>query len=852
MNNNFYFYLFKILNFILNLKIASNMNNKESNPELALAFGYVQFTNRNIFLTGKAGTGKTTFLRNLREVSPKRMIVVAPTGVAAINAGGVTIHSFFQINFGPQIPVRYSNPGFHRPQGNGSPGEVKRFSRDKINIMRSLDLLVIDEISMVRADLLDAIDEVLRRYRKPHLPFGGVQLLMIGDMQQLAPVAKDDEWQLLSPYYDSVYFFSSLALKQTNYVSIELKHVYRQRDEHFISLLNRVRDNLTDTETIDRLNQRYLPGFQPSNEEGYIVLTTHNAQAHDINDRELLKLKTPVMGFQATIEGEFPEYNYPTDAHLQLKQGAQVMFVKNDPTYEKRFFNGKIGIVTGYDDNKIYVRCAGDQVPISVEILKWENIRYTVNETTKEITETVIGSFAQYPLKLAWAITIHKSQGLTFDKAIIDARSAFAFGQVYVALSRCRTLEGLVLSAPIPASAIKTDGTIQSFSKTVEQNQPDENTLNNSRQEYEKQLLLELFDFRALESRLQYLRRMAGENTASLTEPFMQLTRQLHEKCKNELTTVGDKFKAQIEQLLGSTSNTDAAQNLPLQERVTKGAAWFSEVLKKEFLDRVSLFVETDNKQVRRQLTDILSGLKTDLELAFAGIAACREGFDLKRVLDARGKASVETAADARKQMVKEAEANYGEADPAVLKALRKWRTDTSRELNVDPPDVLPQKVMMAIAAVKPITETELRKIKGMGAKRGKQYGLEIVTLIRRVTGVPDDAPNEIFAQKKLPPADSVATSTTLFLSGMTPDEVAAHRGLAATTIHSHLAAALGEELIPFEKLVDPTTAAPLVAYFEANPEARLREAREFLGEEHSWEVLRYCSVEARKKKQNA
>ena len=344
----------------------------QSNPQLELAFNFLQYTNQNIFLTGKAGTGKTTFLRNLKKQSPKRMVVVAPTGVAAINAGGVTIHSFFQMSFGPQIPV---SPDQQRQvavpaDGNVAAG-IKRFSREKINIMRSLDLLVIDEISMVRADVLDGIDEVLRRYKNRYKPFGGVQLLMIGDLQQLAPVVKDDDWAILKDYYDTCFFFSSHALKRSKFMGIELNHIFRQSDQRFIDLLNKVRENRMDAATLQELNQRHIPGFNPEEKEGYITLTTHNYQSQQINDSKLGQLGAQSHRFKAEVQGEFPEYSYPTDLELELKVGAQVMFVKNDISADKRFYNGKIGKITNIDDETIEVQCPGDYLPIDVEKAEW-------------------------------------------------------------------------------------------------------------------------------------------------------------------------------------------------------------------------------------------------------------------------------------------------------------------------------------------------------------------------------------------------------------------------------------------------------------------------------------------------
>ena len=401
---------------------------------LRTAWDFVENTGRSIFLTGKAGTGKTTFLKEVMAGSRKRPIVVAPTGVAAINAGGVTIHSFFQLPFSPYVP--------------GAKVENKfDFSREKRKIIASIDLLIIDEISMVRADLLDAIDAVLRRFREHDQPFGGVQLLMIGDLAQLTPVVTPEDERILKPYYSTPYFFASKALQQIDYVTIQLEHVYRQQDASFINILNEVRNGHPSEAVLAKLNSRLSPQPLPAREgSGYIRLTTHNNIANNYNESELRKLSTPAYTYRAEIKGTFPEYSYPTAEALVLKEGAQVMFVKNDPSGDHRYYNGRIGRVMEAGDNRLTVYCEGDSEAIEVEPLEWENTRYTLNEKTREIEAEVQGTFRQLPLRLAWAITIHKSQGLTFDHAIIDANQSFAPGQVYVALSRCRTLEGLLLA----------------------------------------------------------------------------------------------------------------------------------------------------------------------------------------------------------------------------------------------------------------------------------------------------------------------------------------------------------------------------------------------------------------------
>lgn len=480
-------------------KFLSYICAMQQNNELRLAWDFVEHTGTSIFLTGKAGTGKTTFLKAVKEHSSKRMIVVAPTGVAAVNANGMTIHSFFQLPLSPYIPGTTIRDRYD-------------FRKEKRRIIRTLDMLVIDEISMVRADLLDAIDFVLRRYRDSTQPFGGVQLLMIGDLQQLTPVVKPQDEALLDNYYDTPYFFGSKALQQISYVTIQLTHVFRQQDDTFISILNHIRDGHPTSDDIATLNTRYKPAFLPKAEDGYIRLTTHNRLADNYNETALLKLKGQRFAFDAEVGGEFPENNYPVEAQLVLKVGAQVMFVKNDASGAHRYYNGRIGHVVSVDDESIEVKCPGDDSAIKVERDVWENTRYVINDQTKTIDSEVLGTFKQYPLRLAWAITIHKSQGLTFDRAIIDAAQSFAPGQVYVALSRCKSLEGLVLASPINPHNIINDTRVAAY--IANQQQATEQSvaaLPNLKEEYYRYQLLDMFNFAALWDAEQLVNRTLVE-----------------------------------------------------------------------------------------------------------------------------------------------------------------------------------------------------------------------------------------------------------------------------------------------------------------------------------------------------
>ena len=537
------------------------------NDEAKLALQIIETTGSNLFLTGKAGTGKTTFLRELKRTTSKRNVVLAPTGIAAINAEGVTIHSFFQLPFAPYVPDTSVLQS----------GRFK-FSKQKIKIMRSLDLIVIDEISMVRADLLDAVDSVLRHYRRCDKPFGGVQLLLIGDLGQLAPVAKDEEWTMLSQYYETPYFFSSHALRQTDYSVVELTHVYRQSDRVFIDLLNKVRDNQADAQVLSLLNSRYVPNFKPREEEGYIRLTTHNAMAQQINNAELEKLPGQTYLFKAVVEGKFPELSFPTDEVLELKKDAQVMFVKNDSSPEKRYYNGMIGRVTAINERGFVVQPKGTNEAIEVAPEEWENNRYELDEQTKEIKEVREGLFRQYPIKTAWAITIHKSQGLTFSHAIIDASLSFAHGQTYVALSRCKTLDGLVLSAPIPAHAIIRDASVDAFNSAAMNRLPNNDAVASMQRVYFLQQVSDLFGFVDVASAFYSAMRIVNEHFG---RTFPKLA--LEYKARNaflikEVMDVANTFKQQYTSMIGQ--EPDYATNAQLQERITKGAAYFLKKLK--------------------------------------------------------------------------------------------------------------------------------------------------------------------------------------------------------------------------------------------------------------------------------
>ncbi|MDD2797185.1 MAG: AAA family ATPase [Bacteroidales bacterium] len=821
------------------------------NPQLELAYNFVQYTHRNIFLTGKAGTGKTTFLHQLKAQSLKRMVVVAPTGVAAINAGGVTIHSFFQLPFGPNVPKQISDESqYIDPRNRFSTSDFK-VSREKINIMRSLDLLIIDEISMVRADLLDAIDEVLKRYRRNSKPFGGVQLLMIGDIQQLPPVVKNEDWDLLRPHYPSLFFFDSIALKQTNYISIELKHIYRQSNENFISILNKIRDNRLDQAALDELNKRYIPDFKPKSEEGYITLTTHNRQAQELNDSKLRELDASENRFLASVQGDFPEFSFPTDKELVLKVGAQVMFIKNDSSRDKLYYNGKIGIVTGFSDEGILVKCPDMDEPISLNQEKWDNMKYSLNETTKEITETPIGSFTQFPLKLAWAITIHKSQGLTFEKAIIYAGAAFAHGQVYVALSRCKTLEGLVLGTPIRLQGIISDSEVKDFSRKMEENEPDKTQLDDSRNAYQLELLNELFDYQSVVRNLYTFQKHAKENVNILPEGLVKQVAEIIENIKKTYIEVADKFAAQLKRL--SNESSDIENNQTLQERLIKAVGYYAEQTEQLITDlSAKCTIDIDNKAVQKSLNEPLERIFTELKIKQVCLAACENGFIFKDYLSIRAKAQIEEP-----QHKKITAGNKKKEGSGLSAILKDWRNDKAEELGLDTYLILSQKSITEISKKMPISMQELKAIHGIGAQKQKQFGKEILDIIikyrqdHKIETVVTADMFKIEEKVKEPKIDSKKVSYDLFKTGKTIEEIALERNFSITTIEGHLAHFITIGELDLYKIMERSKAQKVIDYFESAPSPEFILAKNTLGDDYSYGEIRFVLAHLKSKADN-
>ena len=582
-----------------------------------LAYEYVQHTNRCIFLTGKAGTGKTTFLRRLKQECPKQMAVVAPTGVAAINAEGVTIHSLFQ------LPPQLFLP---TPEARKQLFSEMQMRANKQRVLRNLELLVIDEVSMVRADLLDTIDAVLRHFKhRPTIPFGGVQLLVIGDLFQLSPVVREEEWRLLQPFYDGPYFFQARVFRELKPIYIEFEHVYRQTNLEFLSILNEVRNNRLTMQSLRILNSRYLPDFKS---DSHITLSTHNSKVDAINQREMNALKGKEYSYRATITDTFPESMYPIDEQLVLKVGARVMFIKNDSSSDKLYYNGKLGVVTSLSKQAINVRC-DDGTEVNVHNEVWENIRYNADSGSDQVQTEVIGTFTHYPLRLAWAITIHKAQGLTFDQLIIDAEDAFAAGQVYVALSRCRSLEGLTLLTPIPTHALTNAREVLQFTDKQDSIQTIEQNLQPAQKDYLTSLLCALFDFKEHTEQLYSLQHMANNMTSLQIPPNQYITDLITPLL--DLHGVGERFQQQIRQLMYND------QLDKLQERLQAACQYYApkiyNLLKAMGDCPLRSNNQSDSAQLKQAILDIYAAIsrKAYLQAQMARRVSVEAYFDARK-----------------------------------------------------------------------------------------------------------------------------------------------------------------------------------------------------------------------------
>ncbi len=773
-----------------------------------LATELVCHTSRNIFLTGKAGTGKTTFLKYIREHCPKQMLVVAPTGVAAINAGGVTIHSLFQIPIHPFIPSATGYAGSGEIADPHSLLSRLRMTHEKQKLLRELELLIIDEISMVRCDMLDAVDTVLRHVRNERAkPFGGVQVLLIGDMFQLPPVTREEDWKILRPFYQSPYFFDSHAFLQEKPLHVEFNRIYRQTDPQFINLLNEVRNNRLSEEGLQLLESRYSPHFRRTRDDGYIILTSHNESARFTNSSRLRELETPLFEFAAAIEDDFPPNAYPAEEILQLKEGAQVMFIKNDTDKAKRFFNGKLGKITRLEESRIFVRCEGDDQDIEVPKMTWENIRYNLNKATRSLETNVLGSFSQFPLRLAWAITIHKSQGLTFEKAIIDAGHSFAAGQVYVALSRCTSLEGMVLQSRINSGILMNDARIVTFSENNDSADNLETKLAFAKAEYLRELLLSLFDFAPDLLNATDLKNYVVEHQSSFNKGMETWVDSMLGQMRT-INEVGSKFQRQLRQLF------EEADEHKLWERMQAASRHFSSAFLalSDTIQNSPAITDshTRAREYDERLKEILE--RISLKQHFMSLAAKpftagdwhrhRLDFKVPRL--------------APKSYVVNNQEHVEElAHPELYQQLKKQRDAICLRKDIPVYLVANSNTLRELATYLPQNLSELSMIHGLGPSRIHSYGQQFLDTILSYTA--GKGLESQIHQKKIsgawgksrPPKESNTkkASYDLFREGLTPARIAEQRNLAVQTIENHLAHFISKgnidilELLTREKL---------------------------------------------------
>lgn len=683
---------------------------------------YVKTTGRSVFLTGKAGTGKTTFLKYITETTAKRFVVLAPTGVAAINAGGSTIHSFFQLPLCPYLPdVKELITEYQMPE------KYRSLRKERVKIIRTLDLLIIDEISMVRADLLDAMDMILRKYRRNDRPFGGVQLLMIGDAQQLSPVVKEAEKPYMSQVYQSPYFFHSKALSRLSYVTIELQKVHRQKDGDFLEILNAVREDRLTPQLLDKLNRRVgaAPDIAEDGTEP-IRLTTHNARADEVNSRKLDALPGEISSFIAQVEGEFPENSYPADEVLELKPEAQVMFIRNDQ--DGKYYNGKLGKVEKITKGTVTVSDHNGTL-IDVGPVEWCNSQYELDDESGEICQRVVGTFRQIPLRIAWAITIHKSQGLTFDNVTIDAAAAFAFGQVYVALSRCRTLEGITLESRIKSSGIYHDRHVSAFNAEMPSIDNLTEGVGKDERSYAFDQYRSVFEFEKTCSSLRYLVKL-WRGVLEETYPSVFTGLKTAVKTLGEASKVAETFRQQLTKIERTAGPDDSY----LKERLGKSSGYFLPKIRdvRESCMR-AVGLEIDNKETKKKVKEVLEETLTGVDIVLQSLEMFENGsFDIEKLCRIRTDCNLQEKTNVKGRRLRKIEPDAngnGVVNEELKEKLQQWRSDRFKADNVPAYTIMHQSTLIQIATIIPATKRELLSIKGFGEASFRKYGEQILEI---------------------------------------------------------------------------------------------------------------------------
>lgn len=682
-----------------------------------LIMDFIEKTDRPIFMTGKAGTGKTTFLRYIKANTTKNMAVVAPTAVAAINAGGVTINSFFQVPFGPLVPSTQT----------ASLTELfdKKVGYEKTKLLKCLDLLIIDEISMVRADMIDYIDTVLRAVKGISKPFGGVQLLMIGDLYQLSPVFQKD-WHVLRSYYTGPYFFDSLALRKTNLLTFELEEVYRQTDPIFVEILNSVRDGSSDESLLAKLNERHLAHTTGDELRDYVTLTTHNPLVKQINEQKLEALESAAYTYKATVTDDFPKEAYPAEEELILKVGALVMFIKNDASGKKRYHNGRTAKITALTEHSILLSFLDDGTELEAEREIWQNVKYALSEIDNKVTETNAGSFSQFPLRLAWAITIHKSQGLTFDNALIDVSAAFTHGQAYVALSRCRSLEGMVLLEKVKPQNIITDKSVIGFMQAAKQKMPNTTDLEQAIISSELSVLSSLYDFSIIV--------LAWNTYKSILLERLSIDLTHTEKLINaDIGSIGNRF---IQKELVS-QNESPWQSSSLKERLQKSSEYF--LSKLELFEDMLIDLHQSYPSTLMDDDYYLSFnlISEQLKGKTAMFRSLPSATDTITILERWKSAAIEYQPIDRwtsTVVIKEAEI----PNKALYDQLYTWRIQKGKEKNTPDYNIFAEQVLKDVAAKLPKTLKQFSQIKGVGEGKAFDFGDEILKMVRQYLGEGD------------------------------------------------------------------------------------------------------------------
>ncbi len=756
----------------------------ERNEIFDLAYRFVTETSENIFLTGKAGTGKTTFLKYLKENATKNIVVAAPTGVAAINAGGVTLHSLFQLPFHPFLPTKNNKDELL---------SKIRYNKQRQQLLRKMELLVIDEISMVRCDVMDAIDTILKSIRRNYdTPFGGVQLLCIGDLHQLPPVAQNHEWKILQEYYTTPFFFDSLAIKEQMPLLIEMDKIFRQKEDSFVRLLNKVRNNQMNADDFEDLHMRYDPLFSPMPGEKYITLTSHNKQANEINQQKIENLSTPALTYKAAIEEDFPEHTFPAEAELVLKERAQVMFLKND-VVAKRYFNGKIGIVKLLEPNKIIVDCDGVEIEVGKET--WENTRYTLNRDDGKLEQETLGTFTQYPLRLAWAITIHKSQGLTFEKVMIDAGASFSSGQVYVALSRCTSLAGIVLLSKLSSATLFTNDNVVKGQQSLTHRGSLAERFTGARQVFTQQLLSEIFSFNDIELGIALLlhhiiQQQDKLNAGSL--PWIENIKQHFITDKS----VGLKF---IDVLNGILKQEPIIEdNSAAQKRISDAANHFEPkfLAYQKALQNHPLL--TEHKETANIINEQLQHLALAIYNAIYFLQYCKQPFSVTTFLQhklkfAQPKINLTCYASGKK------EAYTDVANTELYNTLKRWRDMVVQEENAVIYMVANQATLKEIATYLPLTKKDLLRITGFGKAKVDKYGDDIIDAVEsfcsrngietNMAALPTKEKKEKAQREKMAVTkkDTKTQSFNLYKEGKSIAEIAAERNLTVGSIEGHL-----------------------------------------------------------------